>query len=172
MGTGFTIDTPLRIARYGVSSVVSLVDDVLVEQMREFHSRENGEPFEPIGPREEDSRARRITAYLNLLDRLLQRQVAELQASPFEPGSEITRYFELLPERSALKQQYLEMLEERDEARRGELQAELRPRAVPGAIDTNIMTKLDRELFRRGGRSCRRSSATRRRRCGGMRRAT
>ena len=29
MGTGFTIDTPLKVARYGISSVVSLVDDVL-----------------------------------------------------------------------------------------------------------------------------------------------
>ena len=31
VGTGFTIDTPLKVARYGISSVVSLVDDVLIE---------------------------------------------------------------------------------------------------------------------------------------------
>ena len=29
MGTGFTIATPLNVARYGISSVVSLVDDNL-----------------------------------------------------------------------------------------------------------------------------------------------
>ena len=28
MGTGFTIDTPLKVARYGIASVVSLVDDL------------------------------------------------------------------------------------------------------------------------------------------------
>ena len=26
-------DTPLRVARYGISSVISLVDDMLIEQM-------------------------------------------------------------------------------------------------------------------------------------------
>ena len=37
MGTGYTVDTPLRVAKYGISSVISLVDDTLVEQMRKFH---------------------------------------------------------------------------------------------------------------------------------------
>ena len=45
MGTGFTIDTPLRIAKYGISSVVSLVDDLLVEQMRKFHCEKENEPY-------------------------------------------------------------------------------------------------------------------------------
>ena len=103
MGTGFTVDTPLKVARYGISSVISLVDDVLIEQMREHHSTLAGEPFEPITAAHPDPRAARITAYLNLVGRLVARQSAALQASPFEPGSEITRYFELLPE-SPLKQ--------------------------------------------------------------------
>ena len=29
MGTGFTIDTPIKVAKYGISSVVSLVDDII-----------------------------------------------------------------------------------------------------------------------------------------------
>ena len=29
MGTAFTIDTPLKVARFGISSVVSLCDDEL-----------------------------------------------------------------------------------------------------------------------------------------------
>ena len=41
MGTGFTIDTPLHVARYGISSVVSLVDDMMIEQMRKYHSMKN-----------------------------------------------------------------------------------------------------------------------------------
>ena len=71
MGTGFMIDAPLRVAKYGISTVLSLVDDLLIEQMRKFHCQREGEPYEEIGGQEEDSRARRITAYLNLLDRLV-----------------------------------------------------------------------------------------------------
>lgn len=148
MGTGFMIDAPLRVARYGISSVISLVDDVLIEQMRKFHCRQSGEPYEEIAAGEEDSRARRITAYLNLLDRLVARQVEALRASPFEPGSEITRYFEMLPE-SAASQLYRRMLAAGPQERE-RLQAQLRPLAVPGSIDVNIMVKGDRQFAGNG----------------------
>jgi hypothetical protein len=146
MGTGFTIDTPLRVARYGISSVVSLVDDILIEQMRKFHSQRLGLPFSPIAASEDDSRARRITAYLDLMDEVLAEQVRQLQASPFQPGSEITRYYDLLPE-SELKQDYRHMLSAGDPADKARRQDELRRRAVPGSIDVNIMTKLDRDAY-------------------------
>ena len=80
MGTGFTIDTPLKVARYGISSSISLVDDVLIEQMRKFHCEKENEPYEEISNKSEDPRAHRITAYLNLIDRLVQRQVKDLQS--------------------------------------------------------------------------------------------
>ena len=147
MGTGFTIDTPLRVARYGISSVISLVDDTLIEQMRKLHCEKEGEPYEEISDSEEDSRARRITAYLNLVNHLVKRQVKALQASPFEDGSEITRYYELLPE-THLKKAYLDMLTVTDPEDRARTQEMLRQHAVPGSIDVNIMTKLDRDLYR------------------------
>jgi len=140
MGTGFTVDTPLRVAKYGISSVISLVDDVLIEEMRRFHCERSGEPYEAIASRDEDCRARRITAYLNLIDRLVRRDVARLQASPFQIGGEITRYFELLPE-SPLKRDYREMMSTADPVERARRQAALRPRAVPGGIDVNVMTR-------------------------------
>jgi hypothetical protein len=151
MGTGFMIDAPLRVARYGISSVISLVDDVLIEQMRELHCRREGEPYEEIANGADDARARRITAYLNLLDRLVRRQVDLLQASPFEPGSEITRYFEMLP-RSPLSQLYGEMLATNDAQQRRGQQQLLRRLAVPGTIDVNIMSKGDRDAYRDGER--------------------
>lgn len=150
MGVGFTIDTPLKVARYGISSVVSLVDDVLIEQLREFHCRASGEPYEKIGDNDEDSRARRITEYLNLLDKLVKRQVSALRESPFEPGSEITRYYELLPE-NELKESYKKMLQVSDPAEKARLQEYLRKAVVPGSIDVNIMTKLDRPAYSRDG---------------------
>jgi hypothetical protein len=143
MGTGFTIDSPLHVARYGISSVISLVDDMLIEQMRRHHSERLGRPFEPIKNTAEDARAKRITAYLNLLHDVISDQVADLQSSPFEPDSEITRYYELLPD-CPLKATYHEMLACDDVTRRTELEAVLRESAVPGGIDVNIMTKLDR----------------------------
>ncbi len=45
MGIGFTIDTPVKVAQYGISSVISLVDDLLMEKMREFHSLKLNIPF-------------------------------------------------------------------------------------------------------------------------------
>jgi hypothetical protein len=146
MGTGFTIDTPLRVAKYGISSVIPLVDDVLVEQVRKYHCEKNGEPYEEISNRDQDARALRITAYLNLLDRLIRPQVEALQASPFEDGSEITRYFEMLPE-TPLKLAYGEMLATTEPEAKARMQEDLRQRAVPGSIDVNIMTKLDRDVY-------------------------
>lgn len=149
MGTGFSIDTALRVAKYGISSVLSLVDDTLVEQMRQFHSERAGEAYEPITNKDPDARARRITAYLNLLDRLIKRQVEALQSSAFKPGSEITRYYDLLPD-SELKQYYADMLATEDSQEKEQRQQELRRRAVPGSIDANIMTTLDSELYING----------------------
>jgi hypothetical protein len=149
MGTGFTIDAPLRVAKYGIDSVMSLVDDVLMEQMRKHHSTQAGEPYAEIADDDEDCRARRISAYLNLLNTLISRQVTALQASPFEPGSEITRYFELLPD-SPLAREYREMLATADAAERFKRQAWLRTRATPGSIDVNIMSKSDHDVYRHG----------------------
>ena len=149
MGTGFTIDTALRVAKYGIASVISLVDDILIEQIRKMHCKKTEEPYEEIARHDEDGRARRITAYLNFVDRLVQKQAQALQASPFEEGSDITRYYEMLPE-TPLKSAYRQMLATEDQTERTRKQDELRRLAVPGAIDVNIMTKLDRDTYRDG----------------------
>ena len=38
MGLAYTIDSPIRVGKYGVSSVVSITDDELIEKMRAFYS--------------------------------------------------------------------------------------------------------------------------------------
>ncbi len=149
MGTGFTIDTPLKVARYGISSVVSLVDDVLIEQMRSRLSRDNGQEYEEIPENSEDSRARRITSYLNMMDGMVERQMEKMRSSLFEAGSEISNYFEMLPE-SPLRGMYERMKATIDPAERGRLQEKLRGMVTPGAIDVNIMTKLDRARLSKG----------------------
>jgi hypothetical protein len=149
MGTGFTIDTPLKVARYGISSVVSLVDDVLIEQMRSRLSRTSGQDYAEIGNDEEDSRARRITSYLNLMDDMINAQMEKLRNSFFEKSEELTRYFEMLPE-SPLRQLYETMKSVADPDERARLQALLKEKLSAGAIDVNIMTKLDRDRMRDG----------------------
>lgn len=148
MGTGFTVDTPIRVAKYGISSVISIIDDVLTEQMRKKYSELYNEPYERIGLNEKDGRSRRITAYLNLVDKIVTRQSDELQASSFGRGSELTRYYEMLPE-SPLKDLYQQMRSTTDESVRIQLQNQLRDKAIPGNIDVNIMTKVDHSHLKR-----------------------
>ena len=150
MGTGFTIDSPIRVARYGISSVISLVDDSLIEDVRAFYAKRYEEPYTPIKKHDEDWRARRITEYLNLVDKIVKKQIEELKKSPFEVGSEITKYFEYLPENSPLKALYNKMLCA-THPEKSTIQAELREKIVPGRIDVNIMTKLDTLNFDKDG---------------------
>lgn len=146
MGTGYTIDTPIKVAHFGINSVVSIIDHRLIEQMREYHSKRNKLNFIPIPEDDEDCRARRITAYLNLMDQLVNQNFEKLKSSPFEPGTEITKYFEMLPDSSTLKTEYIEMLR----SHKGEMKIKqdlLREKLSPGEIQVNIMTKIDKTNY-------------------------
>lgn len=150
MGLAYTIDTPVKVARFGISSVVSIIQDVLLEQMRAFYCQSRGETFMPIPEADIDHRAKRVTAYLNLLQQIVEEQVATMKQEPFEPGKDIVKYFELLPEGSPLKDLYLQMTM-LDGASRIALQEELRDKIVPGAIDVNVMTKIDNLNYDKAG---------------------
>lgn len=150
LGLGYSIDTPLKIARYGISSVVSIVDDELTERMREFHSAENGKAFIPIQKTDQDYRAKRITAYLNLLNELVNEQFNLLCTQEFGVGGEIDRYFEMLPDAAALKQDYeLMKLYPKGESKTVAQQF-LRKMMFKGAIDVNIMAKVDKMNYANG----------------------
>ena len=82
MGTGFTIDTPVKVAKYGISSVISLVDDTLIEEMRQYYCQRFKLPYTPITKNDEDYRARRITKYLNLIDRIVKNEFKKVRSAP------------------------------------------------------------------------------------------
>ena len=151
MGTAFTIESPLKVARYGISSVISCVDDTLIEKMRRFYCKMIGEEPIPIARSEPDSRAKRITAYLDLMDRIVRTQVEKLKTSAFEIGSEINKYFELLADASPLYQAYRAMLTITNPEEKAKAQDALRGHIRAGAIDVNIMTKLDRTNYAPNG---------------------
>ena len=108
MGIGFTIDTPVKVAHYGITSVMSLVDDILVEKMREFYSKKLNLPFQAITEKDGDHRARRITEYLNLIDKIVHDKFAELKRSFGEKSEELQKYIDMLPDFSAIKKQFQE----------------------------------------------------------------
>ena len=134
MGTGFTIDTPMKVARYGISSVISLVDDTLIEQMRKRLSSLAGREYVEISATAEDSRASRITSYLNMMDEMIEGQMEKLRSSVFEKGSEITRYFEMLPD-TPLKLAYQQMKSVADPEERARLQQMQLARRIDSPLD-------------------------------------
>lgn len=142
MGTGFTIDSPIKVAHYGISSVISIIDHKLIEQMRAYYCKESGRLYTPIGEHEDDARARRITAYLDLVKEIVDEKFSELHNSPFREGSEITRYFEMLDDSNPLKAIFRD-LPNLDNRIQNLTMLRLRDRIKPGKIEVNIMTKLD-----------------------------
>ncbi len=56
----------------------------------------------------------------------------------------------MLPESAAAGRPTSEMLATADPAERERLQQELRPQAVPGSIDVNMLTKLVGDKYRNG----------------------
>jgi len=147
LGLGYSIDTPLKVARYGISSVLSIVDDELIERIREYHTNKMNLVFSPIPKSSADSRATRITTYLNFLSDAITNQIAELKNQAFEAGNGICRYFELLPEGSGLKNGYELMMDYPEGEHKARFQQVLRNQIKPGAVDVNIMAKVDKMNF-------------------------
>ena len=147
MGLAYTIDSPIKVARFGISSVISIVEDRLVEMMRSFYYPTIGQEYIPISTKEEDYRAKRITDYLDLVNTIVTAQVEKIRSEKFEPGSEIVKYFELLPDDSELKKKYRELLMLTEPSAKEKLETYLRQQVKPGRIDVNIMTKTDRDNY-------------------------
>ncbi len=144
MGTAFTVDTPLKVAKYGISAVVSIVDDALMENMRAYWAKKRGREYRPIAKDlRADSRARRTAAYLDLMDELVREDFAALKNAPLEPGSELWRYLELLPEEAEAKKVFKRWRE----SRATELESKIRGLLEPGRLEVNIMTKVDKPNY-------------------------
>ena len=144
MGTGHSADTPIRVAPFGISSVISLVDDILLEQLRQYYSSVHGREFIPVPRNDIDGRSKRITAYLNLVNDLVQEKIEFIKALPFDSGNDKEKYFDLLPNDIALKQEYQKFFDLEKGAEKEKLAEYLNSQIKPGSIDVNIMVKLDR----------------------------
>ncbi|GHE23581.1 hypothetical protein [Sphingobacterium griseoflavum] len=147
LGLAFSVDTPLKVAKFGINSVVSIVDDELIERMRLFYLEKNNIQGQPIQKKDGDYRAKRITAYLNLLKQLVEADVRAMEDSAFLPGSDLNKYFDLLPHSSPDKKIYLEMSKMEPGKERDVLSHKLKSAIQAGDIDVNIMSKVDKINF-------------------------
>jgi len=153
MGTGFSIDTPIRVAPFGIASVISIMDDILIEKVRRFYCEKMGKSYEPIKPSEVDSRAKRITAYLELMSEIIHEKFESIRKMPFFQDTEKDRYFEMLPKMSDLRQSY-ERLKAMDlGVEWDKLAQDLTAKMKKGAIEVNIMVKVDGMRFGKDGKS-------------------
>lgn len=150
MGLGFTVDSPMKVAKFGISSVISIMDDHLLEDMRKIYSEKYGLPFEVISENEEDYRAKRITAFLNLTKEVVSSQIQEIKDQGLENTKLLEDYSELLPEENPLKSLINDFLETNG-LERILLFENIKQLIQPGAIDVNIMTKVDKLNYDNNG---------------------
>jgi len=143
MGTSFSIDTPAKVAQYGIDSVIQIMDDQLCEHMRAHYANIYQLPYTPIAHSEWDYRAKRISAYLDLLDLIVQIQLNTIKSQPIKNN----KYFEMLPETSPVKMAYETYLKSQDP----KLEDYLKSMIKSGSIDVNIMTVVDRDNYDNNG---------------------
>ncbi|UQD54963.1 hypothetical protein [Flavobacterium sp. K5-23] len=143
MGLAYTIDSPIRVAKYGISSVISIIDDDLIEKMNAFYSEKFDIPYQEITQKIHDYRAERVTSYLNLVDKIVKDKFENFKNELAESKQALENYIAMLPNKSEIKQGLQNLMEEGKEAVMNYLDTNL----APGEIDVNIMTKVDKDNF-------------------------
>src|SRR5690606_4260687 len=103
MGLSYTIDSPVRVAHLGISSVVSITDDELTERMRAFYCKKFLLPYREITKKCSDYRAERIKAYLNLMNEVVTQKFQQFKEELSENKQALNQYISLLPDTSELK---------------------------------------------------------------------
>ncbi|TVQ02386.1 MAG: hypothetical protein EA359_12035 [Balneolaceae bacterium] len=143
MGTGHSIDSPIRVAHLGIHSVISVVDDLLCEKIRKYYSDQYGYEYKNIPRSASDGRAERIRAYLDTVADIVSEKFEELKMMSLFEDTEKDRYFHLLPENNSLKTSYNFISGLTEKENRQKLIKDLTELMTPGAIDVNIMAKVD-----------------------------
>ena len=146
MGLAYTIDSPIRVAQYGVSSVISIADDDLIEKMRNFYSAKFNFPYEEISQKFQDYRAQRITSYLNLVDKIVKEKFESFKTELAESKTAIENFISMLPNSSDIKKGFQNLLDDGISFKEN-IQNYIESHLFPGEIDVNIMTKLDKDNF-------------------------
>jgi hypothetical protein len=146
MGLAYTIDSPIRVAQYGISSVISIIDDELMEKMNAFYSNKFSLPYQEISKKKQDYRAERITSYLNLVDIIVKEKFAKFKTELSESKVALENFMATLPNKSAIKEGLSNLMDEGFTLREN-IKNYLETNLTAGDIDVNIMTKVDKDNF-------------------------
>ncbi|MGB5499366.1 MAG: hypothetical protein WBM77_10595 [Maribacter sp.] len=148
MGIGFTVDTPLKVAQYGIDSVISLVDDILLEKLRKMYCELYELPYKEITDKIEDFRAKRITSYLNMINALTESKFEEIKNSALNKSLEVKEYLNMLPDGTAIKKEFKNLTDKYFNI--NEAGEWIKDNLSLGSIDVNIMTKVDKVNYSKG----------------------
>jgi hypothetical protein len=146
MGLAYTIDSPIRVAHFGIDSVISIVDDDLVERMNAFYSNKFSLPYKEISAKLQDCRADRITSYLNTVDKIVKTKYEVFCAELATSKQALHNFIDMLPQMSSVKKA-LELYVSSQFNKSNEISNYLAKHLHPGAIDVNIMTKVDKTNY-------------------------
>jgi len=145
MGTAFTADSPLKVAHYGINTVIALADDVLLERLRKYYSDLNDIYYDEIKNNTVDYRADRITAYLDVVNKIVSDKFDEFTTSTKDKFEEVKKYFAMLPDSSDVKREFNKLIENSFSFE--DLSVWLKDNLSMGSIDVNIMTKVDKKNY-------------------------
>jgi len=140
MGICYTADTPIRVAHLGITSVISLVDDGLLEEYRMAYAERLG--LDLGSP--QTTRIGRIRSYLDFVADEVERKFTRLCACRFDGGSDKDLYFLMLPLDSRLRVEYDGIFAKTGLARIA-AEAALTEKMEPGEIQANIMVGLNHD---------------------------
>jgi hypothetical protein len=145
MGIGYTIDTAIKVSPFGIDSVISLVDDILLEKLRKLYCNKYDLQYREIKESSHDSRADRITQYLNMINELIDKKIGEMKNATQDKIQEIKKYFEMLPDGSGIKKEFNNLTSKYFNT--DDLKNWLNKNLSKGSVDVNIMTKVDKENY-------------------------
>ncbi|MCW3162748.1 hypothetical protein [Chryseobacterium oryctis] len=147
MGLAYTIDSPIRVAQYGISSVVSIIDDEIVEKMKNFYNKKFNLNYLSISTKIEDYRAKRITAYLDMVDDIVNEKFKEFKEEIAKNKTALMSFIDMLPNTSEIKENLANILSQENFS--SAIKNFIETHLSPGSIDVNIMTKVDKDNFKK-----------------------
>ncbi|MEG0925474.1 hypothetical protein [Chryseobacterium sp.] len=148
MGLAYTIDSPIRVAQYGISSVISIIDDEILEKMKNFYNKKFNLDYLGISTKTEDYRAKRVTAYLDMVDDIVNEKFESFKQEISKNKEALKDFMTMLPNTSDLKNSLQNLISQKDnwsESIKNFVEANL----IPGSIDVNIMTKVDKDNYKK-----------------------
>ncbi|ASE61287.1 hypothetical protein CEQ15_07155 [Chryseobacterium indologenes] len=146
MGLAYTIDSPIRVAQYGISSVISIIDDEILEKMKNFYNQKFNLNYLEISVKTEDYRAKRITAYLDMVDDIVNEKFESFKQEISKNKEALKDFIAMLPNTSDLKNNLQSFINQKNNWGT-HLKSFIESNLKPGSIDVNIMTKVDKDHY-------------------------